>query len=99
MSNNPLTKQKSLEELAKQCTEQCELGADVFDIFLMACFQAKALGIDECINDIDSMLNSNTQHLTRNEKNILIQTLDNLRISYAYKRQLIIKNYDENEFS
>lgn len=95
MSNNPLTKQKSLEELAQQCIEQFELGTDIYAIILLACFQAKALGIDECVNDIDSMLNSSTQHLTRNEKNILIQTLNNLRISYAYKRQLIIKNYDE----
>ncbi len=97
MSDNPLIKQQSLEDLAKHCVAQCEYpDADVFNTVLTACFQAKALGIDECINAVDCMLNSNTQYLNSHEKNMLIQTLNNLRLSYAYKRESIIKTYESD---
>lgn len=93
---NPLSKQLSLDDLAKQYTTKClSPGANIYNTILHACFQSKAQGIDECIHLIDSMINADNSQMSKNERNVMLRTLHNLRTSYAYQRELIIRTYDK----
>lgn len=94
--DNPLLNKLSIDDIAKQCELLC-LGNDsnMYELVLDACFKSKSQGIDECMHLIDSMLNADSSQLTRNERNIMLSTLNNLRTFYAYQRELMIKKYDK----
>lgn len=93
--DNPLINQPSIDDIAAQCASLClETDANVYSLILNACFKSKFQGIDDCINLIDSMLNADTSQLTKNERNMMLRTLNNLRTSYVYQMELMIKNYD-----
>lgn len=73
---NPLTKKASLEIIAERCSSSIlSSKEDTHRLVLDACFYAKAQGIDECMDLIDSMLNSDTSQLTRNEKTCYFEHL------------------------
>jgi len=93
---NPLIDNHSIDDIAELCAESClESGVNVYKLVLDACFQSKSQGVDECMHLIDSMLNADTSQLTRNERNMMLQTLNNLRTFCAYQRELMIKSYDK----
>lgn len=93
---NPLINQLSIDDIATQCASLClEADVSIYNLILNACFKSKFHGIDECINLIDNMLNADMSQLTNSERNIMILTLNNLRISYVYQMELMIKKYDQ----
>jgi hypothetical protein len=98
---NPLLKQKSIESIVGSCIQLLENETtEIEDVLISACYQSKAQTIDECINDIDSMLHAQRKFLNRDERNMLDGTLHNLRGLLSARREALIAKYDrdDNEF-
>ncbi len=94
--DNPLVSKLSIDDIAKQCELLCSVeDSNIYELILDACFKSKSQGRDECMHLIDSMLNSDSSQLTKNERNMMLGTLHNLRTFYAYQRELMIKKYDK----
>ena len=94
---NPLLKQKSIESIVDGCLLMLEESAELQDVLVSACYNSKAQAIDECINDIDSMLHAQRKFLNRDERNMLDGTLHNLRGLLSARREVLIARYDKND--
>lgn len=92
---NPLNSQVSLDKIIKDARLKLSID-NAEDVLMQACFKSSAQTLDECINIVDSMLHSDTKYLTRAERGIMLDTLNNLRAVYAHHRAMLIQKYDTN---
>jgi len=66
---------------------------NILESHLLACFEAKASGLDETVNMIDSALNADLKWLTPAQQAAVVQSLDNIRVQLVYQREKMIQAF------
>jgi len=103
MKENPLYASRDIKDISSEVINKWKDKLDSEDLakiradIILACYESKMQGVDECMQILDGTLNANTKkHLTSKEHELIQQILSNLRLMMSWRREMAIKTFEKD---